>query len=394
MNAKERAVGPLQGVRIVELAGIGPAPLCAMLLADLGATVLRVDRAGNADVGVARELRYSLVLRNREVVALDLKQPEAIAFVLELVGQADALVDPFRPGVIERLGLGPAVCLARNPRLVIGRMTGWGQDGPMAARAGHDLNYVALSGALHAIGRAGQPPTPPLNLVGDYGGGAMFLALGLVSAILEARRSGQGQVVDAAMYEGAASLSTLFYGIHASGQWDPRRGHNYLDSGAPYYDCYVCADGKWLSVAAIEQRFYEELLDKLGLRAAALPSRDDRAQWPALREAIGARIATRTRDAWDEVFKDSDACVAPVLDFDEAPQHPQARARQAFIEVDGVQQPAPTPRFSRTVPARPTPPRAADNADVARSLDGWLDADRIAHWRARGLLAPVLHNPS
>jgi len=387
-------VGPLHGIRIVELAGIGPAPLCAMLLADLGATVLRVDRAGNAEVGVARELRHSLVLRNREAVALDLKQPEAAALVLELVAQADALLDPFRPGVIERLGLGPDVCLARNPRLVIGRMTGWGQDGPLAARAGHDLNYIALSGALHAIGRAGQPPTPPLNLVGDYGGGAMFLALGVVSAILEARRSGQGQVVDAAMYEGAASLSTLFYGIHASGQWDPRRGHNYLDSGAPYYDCYACADGKWLSVAAIEQRFYDELLDKLALRAAGLPSRDDRANWPALREAISARIATRTRDAWAELFKDSDACVAPVLDFDEAPQHRQARARQAFIEVDGVQQPAPAPRFSRTVPARPTPPRPADNADLARSLEGWLDAGRIAHWRDRGLLAPLADDPS
>ncbi|MES2482495.1 MAG: CaiB/BaiF CoA-transferase family protein [Pseudomonadota bacterium] len=387
-------MGPLHGVKIVELAGIGPAPLCAMLLADLGATVLRVDRAADAEVGVKRALRYSLVQRNREVVALDLKQPEAAAFVLELVQQADALLDPFRPGVIERLGLGPQVCLARNPRLVIGRMTGWGQDGPMAARAGHDLNYIALSGALHAIGRAGQPPTPPLNLVGDYGGGALFLALGLVSAILEARGSGQGQVVDAAMYEGAASLSTLFYGIHASGQWDPRRGHNYLDSGAPYYDCYACADGKWLSVAAIEQRFYDELLDKLGLPAADLPSRDERANWPALREAIGARIATRTRDAWDEVFKDSDACVAPVLDFDEAPQHRQARARQAFIEVDGVQQPAPTPRFSRTAPARPTPPRPADNANLARSLEGWLDASRIAHWRDRGLLAPVVRHPA
>lgn len=382
-------MGPLHGIRIVELGGIGPAPLCAMLLADLGATVLRVDRAAEADVGVKRELRYSLVLRNREAVAIDLKAPGASAFVLELIEQADALLDPFRPGVIERLGLGPDVCLARNPRLVIGRMTGWGQSGPMAPRAGHDLNYIALSGVLHAIGRADQPPTPPLNLVGDNGGGAMFLALGVVSAILEARQSGRGQVVDAAMCEGAATLSTLFYGVHASGQWDARRGTNYLDSGAPYYDCYACADGKWISVAAIEKRFWDELLALLGLDAKALPSREDRANWPVLREAIASRLASRTRDEWDAVFMDSDACVAPVLDFDEAPRHRHAQAREAFIDIDGVTQPAPAPRFSRSVPERPTPPRPSDNGDLARSLDGWLDSDRIAHWRNAGLLAPV-----
>lgn len=382
-------MGPLQGIRIVELAGIGPAPLCAMLLADLGATVLRVDRAAEADVGVKRELRHSLVLRNREAVAVDLKRPDAAAFVLDLLEGADAFIDPFRPGVIERLGLGPDVCMARNPRLVVGRMTGYGQDGPMALRAGHDLNYIALSGVLHAIGRAGQAPTPPLNLVGDNGGGAMFLALGLVSAILEARSSGRGQVVDAAMCEGAATLATLFYGVHAAGAWDARRGHNYLDSGAPYYDCYACADGKWLSVAAIEQRFWNELLERLALDASQLPSREDPANWPILREAIAARIASRTRDAWDEVFRDSDACVAPVLDFDEAPHHGHAVARGAFLEIDGVPQPAPAPRFSRTPPERPTPPRPADNADPSHSLAGWLDAGRIERWKASGLLAPA-----
>ena len=382
-------MGPLNGIKIVELGGIGPGPMCAMLLADLGATVLRIDRTADVDLGTKRELRYSLVLRNRDAIALDLKQPAAVEMVLRLIDTADALIDPFRPGVIERLGLGPDVCLARNPRLVIGRMTGWGQTGPMAKAAGHDLNYIALSGVLHAIGREGQPPSPPLNLVGDYGGGALYLALGLVSALLEARQSGHGQVVDAAMSEGAASLATLFYGMHASGDWDARRGTNSLDSGAPYYDSYRCADAKWLSVASIEERFYVELLEKLGIDAATVPDRSDRAQWPALRKVLGARIAGRTRDDWMSVFDGSDACVAPVLDFDEAPRHPHARARGSFIEVDGIVQPAPAPRFSRTVPDTPRPPQPAHNRDVRSALRAWLPPDEVAQWQARGLLAPL-----
>lgn len=381
--------GPLKGLKVVELAGIGPAPLCAMLLADLGATVLRIDRPTATELGVKRELKYSLVLRNRNAIALDLKQPDAAAFVLELLEGADVLLDPFRPGVIERLGLGPEECWARNPRLIIGRVTGWGQDGPMAKRAGHDLNYIALSGVLHAIGRADQPPTPPLNLVGDNGGGAMFLALGILSAIFETRQSGQGQIVDAAMSEGAASLATIFYGIHASGEWDQRRGYNYLDSGAPYYDCYPCADGKWLSVASIEERFYLELLKKLGFDPPLLPDRADKSQWPQLRKIIGDRIAERTRDEWSEIFKDSDACVAPVLDFDEAPRHPHAQFRGSFVEVEGVVQPAPAPRFSRTPAAKPTAPRPADNQDLERSLSGWLKPERLRQLQQSGLLTPV-----
>ncbi len=382
-------MGPLKGVKLVELGGIGPGPMCAMLLADLGATVLRIDRTVEADLGVKRELRYSLALRNRDAVSLDLKQPAAVGLMLRLVEGADGFIDPFRPGVTERLGLGPEACRSRNPRLVYGRMTGWGQTGPLAQAAGHDLNYIALSGVLHAIGREGQPPTPPLNLVGDYGGGAMLLALGMVSAILEARQSGQGQVIDAAMAEGAATLATMFYGSHAAGQWDSRRGRNYLDSGAPYYDVYVCADGKWLSVAAIEGRFYAALLAQLGLDPAGLPDRTQREHWPQLRDVLAQRIATRTRDEWAQIFDGSDACVAPVLDFDEAPRHPHAEARGSFVEIDGVLQPAPVPRFSRTAPDEPRPPQSARNEDAHASLAGWMAAEEITEWQRRGVLAPL-----
>lgn len=385
--------GPLKGIRVVELTGIGPGPMCAMLLADLGASVIRIDRTAEADVGVKRELRHSLTLRNREAVSVDLKQPGASDFVLQLVEHADGLIDPFRPGVLERLGLGPDVCMARNPRLVYGRMTGWGQSGPLSARAGHDLNYIAVSGVLDAIGREGQPPTPPLNLVGDYGGGALYLAFGMVSAMLETRQSGLGQVVDAAMLEGAASLATQFHGLKAAGLWKPTRGSNYLDGGAPYYDSYRCADGKWLSVAAIEERFYREFLTALELDPALVPDRRQRALWPQLRTAIAARIATRTRDDWAALFADIDGCVAPVLDFDEAVQHPQALARGSYVEVDGVAQPAPAPRFSRTPASVPGAPRSARNEDAAASLAGWLTSDEVAHWRSRGLLSPLGEQP-
>ncbi len=384
----DKPAGPLKGIKVLELAGIGPGPMCGMLLADLGATVLRIDRTAPADVGVKRELRYSLVLRNREAISLDLKNAEAIRMVLCLSDQADALIDPFRPGVLERLGLGPETCLARNPRLVYGRITGWGQSGPMAQEAGHDLNYIAMTGVLNAIGRADQAPTPPLNLIGDYGGGAMFLALGIVSALLEARHSGLGQVVDAAMFEGAATLATHFFGIHAEGKWSGRRGCNYLDSGAPFYDTHLCADGKWLSVAPIEERFYRQFLTLLGLDMAALPDRGQTENWPVLRAHIACRIATKTRDQWCAIFSGTDACVAPVLDFDEAPQHAHAVARGAFVDIDGVTQPAPAPRFSRTPNATPGPPRSARNENPSASLAGWLTPDEVAARQSRGLLAP------
>jgi alpha-methylacyl-CoA racemase len=379
-------MGPLTGLKIVELAGVGPGPMCAMLLADLGATVLRIDRTQAADLGTPRPARFMLVHRSRRAIALDLKQPAAAELVLQLAERAHALIDPYRPGVIERLGLGPEVCAARNQRLVIGRMTGWGQTGPLADVAGHDLNYIALSGVLNAIGRDAQAPVPPLNLVGDYGGGALYLALGLLSALHEARESGKGQVVDAAMFDGSASLLTHIYGAHAAGAWDPRRGHNVTDSGAPYYDSYACADGKWLAVGAIEERFYRQFLAGLGLDPATVPDRKDRGRWPVLRALIAGRIATRTRDAWAAVFEHTDACVSPVLDFDEAPRHAHALARGSFVEIDGVVQPAPAPRFSRTPAGRPTPPLEAHNQDLPQALDGWLDAGEIAAWRQRGQL--------
>ena len=385
---KGSGMGPLRGIRVIELGGIGPGPLCAMLLADLGARVLRIDRVGESDLGTRRPLRYSLVLRNRPAVALDLKDPAAVALVRRLARDADGLIDPFRPGVLERLDLAPATLLAENPRLVVGRMTGWGQTGPMAKLAGHDLNYIRLAGVLNAVGRRDAPPTPPLNLIGDYGGGAMVLALGMLAALLEARGSGQGQVVDAAMFEGAAALAMLFWGAHASGEWHPERGTNYLDSGAPWYDSYRCADGKWLAVAAIEERFYGNFVRGLGLDPATLPARLPEHQ-EALRDIFATRIATRGRAAWMEVFGRLDACVGPVLDFDEAPRHPQAVARGSFVTLDGVTQPAPVPRFSRTPPATPTPPQAADNRALDRTLSGWLTAGEISAWQARGILTPV-----
>ena len=376
--------GPLAGVRIVELAGIGPGPMAAMLLADMGATVLRVERREAADLGVKRPLKFNLLLRSRQSIALDLKDPQAIELVLELVAGADALIEGFRPGVTERLGLGPDVCLARNPKLVYGRMTGWGQTGPLAKAAGHDINYVALSGALHMIGRHGQPPTIPPVLVGDMGGGATFLAMGVLAAIIAARTSGQGQVVDAAIVDGAASLATAIAGLHAAGQWKAERGSNVLDSGAPFYDVYACSDGRWISIGPIEARFHALLLERLGLPRDAFGANHlDRTAWPEAKAAFERIFKTRTRDEWCALLEGSDVCFAPVLDFDEAAKHPHLRARQTYIEVEGVTQPAPAPRFSRTPSAPPTPPRAPSGA---RALTGWLDATRCAEWVKRGVL--------
>ena len=348
-------MGPLHGIKVVELAGIGPSPMACMLMADLGADVVRIARTEPADLGVHKPARFDLLMRNRRVVHLDLKDPACVAQVLDLVAQADVLIEGFRPGVTERLGLGPEVCLARNPRLVYGRMTGWGQTGPLAHAAGHDLNYVALTGVIHAIGRAGQAPAIPLALTGDMGGGALYLVMGVLSALIEAGKSGRGQVVDAAIVDGAASLATLFYGLHGAGMWDGRRGHNVLDSGAPFYEVYECQDGKWISIGPIEARFYAMLLDQLGLDAANLGEQQDRAAWPAAKVQIAQCFKTRTRDQWCELLEGTDVCFAPVLDFGEAPQHPHLKARGTFVEVDGVTQPAPAPRFSRSVPAKPRP---------------------------------------
>lgn len=371
-------MGPLQGLKIVELAGIGPSPFGAMQLADMGATVLRIDRREPADLGVPRELKYALSLRNRQTLALDLKDPKAIELVLELIAEADVLIEGFRPGVTERLGLGPDECLKRNPKLVYGRMTGWGQNGPLAHAAGHDINYIALTGALHAIGRAGGPPTPPLALVGDMGGGGMFLALGVLAAVLHARQSGQGQVVDASIVDGAASLSMGFYGMTASGQWKPERGTNVLDSGAPYYDVYECSDGRWISIGPIEARFFAEMLQRLGVDPAELGSQNDRASWPQAKVAFARVFKTKTSEAWCTLLEGTDVCFAPVLSFAEAPQHPHMQARGSFVDVDGVTQPAPALRFSATPSALPTPPRAPEDV---QALQSWLAPERRSHWQ-------------
>jgi alpha-methylacyl-CoA racemase len=374
-------MGPLAGVRVVELAGIGPGPFCAMLLADLGAEVLRVDRPAAARTGWP-----TVLARGRRSVAVDLKHPDGAGVVLDLAAAADALVEGFRPGVAERLGIGPDACLARNPRLVYGRVTGWGQEGPWRQAAGHDIDYIALAGALHPVGPAGGPPVPPLNLVGDFGGGGMLLALGVVTALLERGRSGAGQVVDAAMVDGAALLTTQFHELLAAGLWRERRGSNLLDGGAPFYGVYETADGRHLAVGALEPQFWAELLRRLGLDAGDLPDQLDRDGWPRLRQRLAALFRTRTLDEWCELLAGTDACVAPVLGLGEAPAHPHNRARGTFVDVGGVVQPAPAPRFSRT-PCDPPTPAARPGEHTDRALTDWgVPAEKVARLRATGAI--------
>jgi alpha-methylacyl-CoA racemase len=363
--------GPLHGLRVLELAGIGPGPFCCMMLADLGAEVLRIDRPEGPPGGHPADV----LGRGRRSVALDLKRSEAIDAALALVERADVLVEGFRPGVTERLGLGPDTCHARNPRLVYGRMTGWGQDGPLASVAGHDITYIALTGALWSMGRAGQRPVPPLNLVGDFGGGGMLLAYGIMAALFEAQRSGRGQVVDAAMTDGSATLMGAFFGQFAQGRWKNARESNLLDGACPYYDTYDCADGKFIAVGALEPQFFALLLKGLGLDAARFADRTDPARWPAIRAEFATIFASQPRDHWASVFDGSDACVAPVLDLEEAPRHPHNVARGTFL---GGALPAPSPRFSRTPAAEPAPaPRRG--ADGAAVLAEWgLDPALIA----------------
>ena len=379
-------MGPLAGIKIVELAGIGPGPMCAMLLADMGATVLRIDRPGGSDLGLARPLRYDLLLRGRRSVAVDLKSADGQALALRLVERADGLIEGFRPGVTERLGLGPDDCLARNPRLVYGRVTGWGQDGPLAQAAGHDINYISLAGALHAFGRRGQPPTPPLNLLGDFAGGSLYLAFGLVCGMLEARRSGHGQIVDAAMIDGVASLMTAAVGAVAAGLSTHERGTNHLDTGAHFYNVYECAGGGWISVAPIEGKFYAELLRRLDIDPATMPPQMDRARWPEAQAQFAELFKTRTRDQWCALLEGTDACFAPVLTTDEAPDHPHNAARGTYVEIDGIVQPAPAPRFSRTVPGLPIPPQPSGPEQAEAALAAWLDPDEIAALKAAGTL--------
>ncbi|MBV9058725.1 MAG: CoA transferase [Pseudonocardiales bacterium] len=360
--------GPLVGLRVVELAGIGPGPHAAMLLADLGADVVRVERPAGGLQLAPNE--HDQLLRNRRSIMLDLKDPTDREILLALAQQADVLIEGLRPGVTERLGIGPADCRARNPRLIYARMTGWGQDGPLAGRAGHDITYIAISGVLNAIGSAEGKPVPPLNLVGDFGGGSMFLVLGVLAALWERERSGTGQVIDAAMVDGVSALAQMFWSMRAYGLWTDQRGANLLDSGVPYYDTYLCSDGQYVAVGALEPQFYAALLDGLGLTDVGLPDRSDPAGWPVLRQRFAQTFASRTRDEWMAVFEGTDACVAPVLSFAEVPAHPHIAARGTIITVGGVPQAAPAPRFSRTVPDTPTPP-PQPGADTAAVLADW-----------------------
>ena len=373
-------MGPLHGIKVIEFEAIGPGPFCGMMLADMGADVIVIDRAGQADLGLNRERWYDVMMRGRRSVTLDMKSKDGAHAALELIGKADALIEGFRPGVMERLGVGPDVALAKNPKLVYGRMTGWGQDGPMAPRAGHDINYIALAGPLAGIGRAGENPVPPLNLVGDFGGGGMLLAFGIAAALVEAQRSGKGQVVDAAMCEGASLLSTMFHGMLAAKRWKQERGANHLDTGAPWYETYATKDGKHVSIGSIETRFYTELLERLGIAGEDLPKQHDRAGWPKLRDCYATAFLSKTRDEWCAVFEGSDACFAPVLNWTEAYAHPHNVARKSFVEVGGVTQPAPAPKFSRTPGAvQRKPPERGEGGRAALADWGFQppDIDRL-----------------
>jgi len=363
-------MGPLKDTRIIELAGIGPGPFCATLLADMGAEVIRVDRTRPSGLGLPTETRFDVLGRNRRSVAIDLKSPDGAEALLKLVERADALIEGFRPGVVETLGVGPDVCMSRNKKLVFGRMTGWGQTGPWASAAGHDINYIALSGALHAIGSADGPPIPPLNLVGDFGGGAMFLAVGVLAAMLEARNSGMGQVVDTSMVEGSAYLSMMFHGLLAAGSWTEERGRNVVDGGAHFYGVYETKDGKYVSIGSIEAKFYELLLERSGADRAKLSDQWTAADWPAKRKLLEEVFRSKTRDEWDGIMAGTDVCYAPVLNFSEATGHPHNKARGSFIDLNGVTQPGPAPRFSRT------------QSEVARgpAIEGEHTNEILADW--------------
>ncbi|MGA1503512.1 MAG: CaiB/BaiF CoA transferase family protein [Ilumatobacteraceae bacterium] len=376
--------GPLGGVRVIEIAGIGPGPFAAMMLADMGAEVIRVDRT-QAVRDDATGAHWDVMLRGRRNIALDLKHPEGVETLLTLVEGADAIIEGFRPGVMERLGVGPDACMSRNPTLVFGRMTGWGQAGPYANAAGHDINYIALAGALAHFGRAGEPPTPPLNMVGDFGGGGMLLAFGVVCALLEAQRSGKGQVVDAAMVDGSAVLMSMFWAFKNVGMFDEHaRGTNLLDTGAHFYDVFECADGEWVSIGSIEPQFYALLLEKTGITAdadsstaAEFASQMDRSKWPQLKEKLAAVFRTKTREQWNDIMEGTDVCYAPVLRMSEAARHPHNVARETFIDVGGVTQPAPAPRYSRSTADVPTPPAHAGQHTSAVLADWGFGAERI-----------------
>ena len=379
-------MGPLEGIKIIEIAGIGPGPFCAMLLADMGADLIRVERApsGNLLPGDPDNPPLDVLNRGRRSIAVDLKSPEGAEVVLRLVESADGIFEGFRPGVAERLGIGPDDCAARNPKIVYGRMTGWGQDGPLAQAAGHDINYISIAGVLGQMQRAGEKPYPPLNLVGDFGGGGLLLAFGMVCALLETQRSGEGQVVDAAMVDGAAIMMTMFYGMKAMGVWGEPPGTNILDTGAHFYDVYECADGKFLSVGAIEPKFYAELCDLAGIEQAGLPVQMSRPEWPEATAKLAEVFKTKTRDEWAAIFDGTDACATPVLDMTEAPDHPHNKERETFVERNGVVQPAPAPRFGRTEAEIQRPPaHRGQHTDEVLGEFGFSD-DEITSLRDSG----------
>jgi len=369
---------------VIELGGIGPGPFCGMLLSDMGAEVVRVDRAQSVGQRTGTD---TITGRGRRALAVDLKNTSGVECVLRMVEQADALIEPFRPGVMERLGLGPDTCLARNPRIVYGRMTGWGQDGPLALVAGHDINYISLAGALAHFAREGGQPTPPLNLIGDYGGGGMLLAFGIVCGILEARASGQGQVVDAAMIDGAALLMAAIWGFRNSGLWSEEPGVNLLDTGAAFYDTYETADGKYISLGAIERQFFAEFLERVGLDPAEFPNQNDRAEWPAMRERFAKLFLSKTRDEWCEILEGTDVCFAPVLRMSETQEHPHIRARNTIVEANGSPQPAPAPRFSRTAAEIQGPARLGGEDTDATLADWGFSSDDIAELHDSGAIA-------
>jgi alpha-methylacyl-CoA racemase len=376
-------MGPLEGVKVIEVGGIGPGPFCGMMLSDMGAEIVRVERKGQF---MLTDPKFDVLTRNRRSIELDLRKQEGVAAVLRMVEQADALQEGFRPGVMEKLGLGPEVCLKRNPRLVYGRMTGWGQEGPLAKAAGHDINYISLSGALHTIGRKGETPVPPLNLVGDFGGGGMMLAFGMVCALYEAQKSGKGQVVDAAMIDGSAALMAIIYGLKASGLWTDDRGSNLLDGAAHFYDTYETADGKYVSIGSIEPQFYALLLKHTGIDDPDYQNQLDQTKWPTFKKRLTEIFKTKNRDEWCEIMEGTDICFAPVLSLDEAKDHPQNRIRNTFIEVEGVLQPAPAPRFSRTRPETPNPPPKVGEHTEEVLADFGFGTDDIEALKAAGAI--------
>jgi alpha-methylacyl-CoA racemase len=380
-------MGALSGVRVIEMAGIGPAPFCGMLLADMGAEVLRIDRLAAVDIGIPIPSKYDLLNRNKRSLAVDLKSPEGQSMVLRLIAQADALIEGFRPGVMERLGLGPEPSLKVNPRLVYGRMTGWGQYGPLSQAASHDINYIALTGVLNAVGQAGGAPVIPLNLIGDFGGGSLYLAMGILAALLSARATGRGQVVDAAITDGVANLLTMHYGFRQAGEWSIDRGSNLTDGGAPFYDVYRTRDDLYVSVGAVEKKFFGELLQRLGIRAEEFSVQHDRSDWDALRRRLAEVFATRTRAEWCALLEGTDVCFAPVLDMDECVSHPHNRARNTHVEFEGVMNPAPAPRFSETPSELRSAPPAPGQHSV-QALRDWNFSEReIDALRGAGAIA-------